>query len=795
MFAASKTASVSGGYQISRSLRFNSADSAYLNRTPASAGNRRTWTFSAWVKRGSVNSNVTLFSGGVGGFGRLCVIIDSTGYLVSDLGGTGTFDQSSAVYRDPSAWYHFVWQFDTTQATAANRSRMYINGAEVTLTKTRTFTQNTDYEINNNVLQTIGTFSNSIGTYNFDGYQTEINFIDGQALTPSSFGETNAQTGVWQPKAYSGSYGTNGFYLNFSDNSNTTAATLGADYSGNGNNWTPNGFLVSAGVNNDSLVDSPTSYGTDTGVGGTVRGNYATLNPLQLDSVTTLTNGNLDYSRSILGGSPGGAFSTIGMTSGKWYAEFTLNTNNFLFGVWGNGNANLPQTGYPSFYWDFGAQTGALSLEKSSGSSSGSGGTTVAGNVYAIAVDIDNGTISFYQNNTLAYSVTGMSFTGPLFFVSSVWTNSVITGPNSLNFGQRPFAYTAPSGFKALCTQNLPTPTIGATTATQANKYFDTVLRTGAGGGTYSTTVNMANGALLWDKPRNQASSHFLFDSVRGISKTLSSNLTNAENTYTTWYTNFGSSSYTTGAGDWTSPTTLVDWIWAANGSGSTNTAGSITSTVSANTTSGFSIVTYTGTGANATVGHGLGVAPSMYIVKNRTGSADEWVIYHANLTSAAYYLTFTTGAQASNNVVFNSTAPTSTVFSVGTSRSTNTVNFVAYAFAPIAGYSAFGSFVGNGSADGPFIFTGMRPAFVMIKRINTTGDWLMTDATRNPYNAVSNDLYANTSGAEGSGFNFFDYLSNGFKARGTNASWNNSGDTYIYAAFAQNPFKTSLAR
>jgi hypothetical protein len=206
-------------------------------------------------------------------------------------------------------------------------------------------------------------------------------------------------------------------------------------------------------------------------------------------------------------------------------------------------------------------------------------------------------------------------------------------------------------------------------------------------------------------------------------------------------------------------------------------------------------VVTYTGNGSAATIGHGLGVAPSMYIVKNRTGSADEWVIYHANLTSAAYYLTFTTGAQASNNVVFNSTAPTSTVFSVGTSRSTNTVNFVAYAFAPIAGYSAFGSFVGNGSADGPFIFTGMRPAFVMIKRINTTGDWLMTDATRNPYNAVSNDLYANTSGAEGSGFNFFDYLSNGFKARGTNASWNNSGDTYIYAAFAQNPFKTSLAR
>ncbi len=187
----------SGGYDINNSLRFRSSATAYLSRTPSSAGNRQTWTYSTWIKRGAVGSEATLISGGAT-TGRLCVYINSSGQLVSDVGGTGIFDQSTAVYRDPSAWYHFVWQFDTTQATAANRSRMYINGVQVSLTNTRTFSQNTNYEINNSVLQTLGTFSNSIGNFNFDGYQTETNFVDGQALTPSSFGETDTTTGVWK---------------------------------------------------------------------------------------------------------------------------------------------------------------------------------------------------------------------------------------------------------------------------------------------------------------------------------------------------------------------------------------------------------------------------------------------------------------------------------------------------------------------------------------------------------------------------------------------------------------------
>ena len=811
MFAASKTASVSGGYQISRSLRFNDADTAYLTRTPASASNRKTWTWSAWIKRGKIDryERYTLFASRP--TANPYTLFYFSGGAQPNQYGLRFEDpsadlQTTQVFRDMSAWYHIVLAVDTTQATASNRIKMYVNGSQITVFTTATYpTQNTDMSINNTTEQCIGSNTYLASTEDFDGYMTEINLIDGTQLTPSSFGETNAQTGVWQPKAYSGSYGTNGFYLNFSDNSNTTAATLGKDYSGNGNNWTPNNFSVTAGAGNDSLVDSPTSYGVDTGVGGTVRGNYATLNPLQLDSsATTLTNGNLDYSRTSLGGSPGASFSTIGMTSGKWYAEFTLNTSNFLFGVWGNGTANLPQTGYPTYYWDFGQQTGSLSLEKSSGSSSGSGGTVVAGNVYAVAVDIDSGTISFYQNNTLSYSVTGMSFTGPLFFAVCVWTNSVSTGPNSLNFGQRPFAYTAPSGFKALCTQNLPTPTIGATTATQAGKYFNPVLYTG------NSSTNTITGVgfqpdWTWLKRRDNTYSHVLQNAVTGVTKYLSSNLTNAEDTYSLYIQSWNSDGFTLGSGDNASNnsgSTYVAWNWKANGSGSTNTSGSITSTVSANTTSGFSVVTYTGTGANATVGHGLGVAPSMYIVKCRSNGTTNWPTYHKSITAANVLFLNVTDAQAAYSDVFNATNPTSSVFSIGTSNDTNGSGrtYVAYCFAPVAGYSAFGSYTGNGSAgDGPFVFTGMRPAFVMIRASSTTGDWLIWDNSRSPYNVEQARLKPNDSAAEvsGDGYDYIDALSNGFKLRGIAGSngTNGSGNTYIYMALASNPFKYSLAR
>lgn len=792
MFAASKTDSAStGGYQISRSLRFNSADSAYLNRTPASATNRQTWTWSGWVKRTALGAYSTIF-GHCSSDGlqqhtawfrnddTLQFYIYSSGYNLNLI--------TTQVFRDVSAWYHIVIAQDTTQATDTNRAKIYVNGVQVTAFSTAAYpSQNLNGFINSNVAHGIGSFPPALGSY-FDGYQTEINLIDGQQLTPSSFGETNAQTGVWQPKAYSGSYGTNGFYLNFSDNSNTTAATLGKDYSGNGNNWTPNNFSVTAGAGNDSLVDSPTSYGTDTGVGGTVRGNYCTLNPLSLNGAT-LSNGNLDVDTGTTNGYY--ALGTMAFpSSGKWYFEYTptANGNNSFCGV---ADSSSPLTLNVSYY--------AGSGEKYvNGVNSAYGISYGNGSVIGVAVNVDSGTVTFYVNNASQGAITYATSSGNYLAFFADGTGGSATTYNT-NFGQRPFAYTAPSGFKALCTQNLPTPTIGATTATQAGKYFNPVLYTGNGSTQAITGVGFQPD-MTWIKVRSTTYDHQLVDAVRGSGKVIHSNLTNAEATLNT-VTSFDSNGFTvngtTYAGTNGNGSTFVAWNWKANGSGSTNTAGSITSTVSANTTSGFSIVTYTGNGSNSTVGHGLGVAPKFIIIKSRSGTTG-WPVYSESVGNTRFGYLNTTDFFDVNSTAWNNTSPTSSVFTIGTGVLLNAsgATYVAYCFAEVAGYSKFTSWTGNGSADGPFIFTGFRPAYVLVKITSASGEgWWVFDNKRNAYNVTNSILSPNSSGAEITGDYGIDMVSNGFKIRNSQGFINSSGATYICAAFAESPFKYSLAR
>jgi hypothetical protein len=370
----------------------------------------------------------------------------------------------------------------------------------------------------------------------------------------------------------------------------------------------------------------------------------------------------------------------------------------------------------------------------------------------------------------------------------------------SLNCGQRPFAYTAPSGFKALCTTNLPTPTIGATSTTQAGKYFNPVLYTGDGTAPKSFTGVGFQPDLVWIKARSAAYWHHLTDAVRGVNKSLYSNTTDAEATSNA-VSAFGTDGFTINNTDVNgSGVTYVAWNWNAGGSNATNTSGTITSTVRANTTSGFSIVQWTGSGANGTVGHGLGVAPQFMFMKNKTNSGTGWPSYHAFMDASApqnYYISMaSTDAKTSASNAWNNTAPTSSVFSVGSSSFSNGGTMIAYVFAPVAGYSAFGSYTGNASTDGPFIYTGFKPNFVMVKQTNTSGNsWWMFDGVRSTSNAVFNRLAANLSDAEYSNSSTFDFLSNGFKLRFSDTAWNGSGSTYIYAAFAESPFKYSLAR
>jgi hypothetical protein len=799
-----------GGYQIERSLRFDSSASAHLSRTFGAPGDQQKWTWSCWVKgyfvRASGSFSLFEVTSGDGSIAT-GIRFNATGnfeYFCQGSGlGTGNLI-TSAVYRDPSAWYHLVVAVDTTQATAANRIKMYVNGVQVTAFGTATY-QNQ----NTNTLVGTTSYAHIIGkipyaSVYYNGYMTEVHFVNAQQLSPTDFGEYNEDTGVWQPKAYSGSYGTNGFYLNFADNAST--ATLGDDLSGNSNDWSTSGFSVTAGVDNDSLVDTPTNYGEDTGVGGEVRGNYCTFNAVKpVTNSITFSNGNLQYkpgsswstttyvegTLGVLGGSTGKYYweMSADQTGGLWTAGVALQNNTI-------GGSNIGTTGSVMLYND---------AKYVNGTETSSYLTVLAVNeVLGIALDAATGKVWFRDSGGFLGSgdpAAGTNEAGiPTGFsgatlvpVSQANSASTVTA----NFGQRPFAYTAPSGFQALCTQNLPE---SEATIPNGGEYFTPYLYTADNTSPKSRTGIGFAPDFLWFKDRDVTFSHALYDIVRGTNKGLQSNTTAAGNTYTLLST-FGSDGFTTTTdgtvGNLLNNSTddYVVWAWKGGGSGVSNTAGSITSTVSANTDSGFSIVTYTGTGANATVGHGLGVAPKMVIAKSRA-AARSWTCWHTAFAGTDYILLNSTNGKATYAPIWNSTVPTSSVFSLGTDTNINSVETcVAYCFAAIPGYSAFGSYTGNGSADGPFVYTGFRPAFVLVKGSSFSSNWIMWDTARDPYNMTVNRLLANGSNADSSGFNYdIDILSSGFKLRAA-GEINGNTQTFIYMAFAENPFKIALAR
>lgn len=442
-------------YEIQKSLRFRANASAYLSRTPGSNGSQTTCTWSGWLKRtpgvaqfcfsattgaGGDNFKVSWFQIGS----------DDTPSIVNFVGTVFQCNLYNANYkmRDPSAWYHIVFQWNTTNATAALRARIWVNNKEVTLSGVQPAQNNTAW-FNIGGLHTIGKDARNAQTGYWDGYLSEVNFIDGQALDPSYFGEFSAETGAWIPKKYTGTYGTNGFYLPFNDGSNLTNLT--ADRSGNGNNWTANNISLTAGVTYDWMDDTPTN-------------NFATLNPLRSGLFATpLTSANLNYVTDTP--TNGGATATFNIpTSGKWYWEITL-TNNGNKGRVQLGDAAASSVRAGVAYY------GYIGVDGTTISAGGAGPTlsTYATNdVVGVAVDMDTGKLYFAKNNTWQNSADPVAGTNPVF--SSVTYNqlcpavsdedSITSVSGSINFGQRPFVYTPPTGFKALCTKNLPTGTI-----------------------------------------------------------------------------------------------------------------------------------------------------------------------------------------------------------------------------------------------------------------------------------------------------------------------------------------------
>jgi hypothetical protein len=457
--------SASTGYNLTRSLRFRASASAYLNRTPVSTTNQKTYTYSLWFKRGALGTSQSLLNAYYGGSSRYSMaLINSSDVLevfsgIYSTGGSTTtsyYYVTTQVFRDPSAWYHLVVAVDTSQATAANRVKIYVNGSQVTaFSASTTPSQNADGYFN------VTTTQNNIGqqgsTQYFDGYLAEVNFVDGSQLTPSSFGSTNAITGVWQPARYTGTYGTNGFYLPFTDNSALTTSSnvgLGKDFSGNGNYWTTNNISITAGVTYDSMTDVPT-------LTSATAANFAVLNPLAIGAATTASgNLNLTNSATVLWDA---VLGTMGFSSGKYYWEMTTDATypaNVFCGVAGvdipYGTTNLQDAfstlnTYGSLLF---CDDGKYQLDGSARVAYSTALT--ASQVLGVAVDRDAKTCVFYKNGvslgSISFSSSAMASKTIVPLVISYYSGSVYV----FNFGQRPFSYTPPTGFVSLNTFNLP---------------------------------------------------------------------------------------------------------------------------------------------------------------------------------------------------------------------------------------------------------------------------------------------------------------------------------------------------
>ena len=569
----------------------------------------------------------------------------------------------------------------------------------------------------------------------------------------------------------------------------------------------------------DNLVDSPTLYGHDLGNGGEVVGNYATWNPLFVPQGGTwgIKNGGLTAVANISTAAYIQTFNNIGVTSGLWYSEvqFIAGTNGVHsalgFGISNNTNyftANgtnnpLGYTSTPS--WSFYVPTGN---KQYNGTSTPYGAAIVSGDIIMTALDMNNGAVYWGKNGVWFNNGNPATQTNPAF---TGITGTVFVGVNdyaasgypctwNANFGQRAWQYTPPQGFSALTTKNFVRPTGAAATP---NQYFDTVLYTGNGTNTAnSLTITGLNFQpdLIWIKNRGTTDSHWIQDTVRGLGYALQSNTTSADAV-----TGGGDVSSTTSNGfiisyantrTNASSNNYVAWCWRANGAAVSNTNGTVTSQVSANTTAGFSIVSYTGTGVQATVGHGLGATPSFIILKNRTDGTRGWPVWHTALGTAGYMYLNSTQASATDNSTWGTM--TSTTFGLGNGTTPNTSwnetgsTFVAYCWTAIPGFSAFGSYAANGSADGPFVYTGFKPRWIMMKRYDTGSaeNWFIVDTARDPsnYGTGQHYLLPASSAADGTGTAILDVLSNGFKLRSTATNAGAGGPAYIYAAFASAP-------
>ena len=794
--------SASGAQIIDGSLKFDSNGSDRLERTPSSDGNRLTFTYSLWIKRGKFGEMV-LLDARENDANRSRLLIDAVNRMqfFTRLSNNDHSLLANAVRRDPSNFYHFVWSVDTTQSTASERVKMYVNGELQSLTGTDYPDEDESTFFNKDVEHNIGAGQDSGGDEAFfDGSITQTYFIDGQALGPENFGFTDPLTNTWRPKKYEGTFGTNGFWLPM-DNQDD----FEKDRSGKGNNWTKNGFNGTS-VDPDVLKDSPSGavYGGPPTSGITTTSsppsNYATLNPLTKGSRVTLSNGNLDVSSTASTGNASTmeCVASIQTNSGKYYVEWTNISNRV---------ANLANYAYGGT--QFGVYSGGIN-NSLGGTTSGSGFSFTSSDVIALAVDFDNKIVYVYKNNSLQYTAN-YTTNVDLFFKDSV-NSSGSSGTSSANFGQKPFKYAPPDGFLSLNSASVRPETV----IPRPDQFVGVAKYTSGDGSAVS--VNSYNFApdLIFIKDRDGNNNWSVFDTVSGYANRLD---TTGAGGYQDWSDYFGSfdlNGFTikSATSDLNRDTNgMCSWCWKAGGNKNTfnvdnvgystfTTAPGLNSgtidltAASVGTKQGFSIVKWTGTGSAGTVPHALDNVPRVIIGKKN--ASENWQVYHHNshatLSQRARLELNQRGKVATNDSYWNDTAPTSSVFSISNGYLNESgTSYIAYLWCDVPGLQKFGKYTGNATTN-PFIELGFRPALLWIKNTSTTDtDWIIIDSQRQTSNlSTMTKMYINSSSSESTiGVdvqNNLDLLSNGFKLRDSNNRVNASNDVYIYFAWAEAP-------
>jgi hypothetical protein len=693
-------------------------------------------------------------------------VFDHTGAT----GGTIT-----GVFRDPSAWYHCFVVNNGTTVTG------YINGVQA-------FTWTVSIlNFNNAGTHYIGRHNS--GSSYFDGYMADVYFVDGQALTLSSFAGADIN-GVWTPKPYSGTYGINGFFLKFNDGSSAANAFL--DRSGNSNNWTPSLNIHVTGSQCDWLKDTPTN-------------NYACGNPLVTPNLTTTWNeGNL-FATVATGTNAGTrVYGTAFPISGLYYMEAEFVTDAAAgewsqFGVSSDGEDPFTGSvgGTPATEW-----VATDSANKRTNNTATAYGVAQASSfTLRMAVNMNThkvwvGDASGWYSSGDPVAGTGEMYSGlpsTLFPMAGIYRSTTTSQTVRFNFGQRPFAYTPPTGYNNLCTANMPIVTV-----VNPRKHFDITVFQANGASKTVTNVGGFKPDLVLLKAKAMVSNWFMGDIVRGVDNIIYPNQTVEEAVVDLAVDSFNSDGFAGGGPIVATSGFFVSaYQWKANGTAVALNSGSLSATGSVNTTAGFSIVRWTGNAtSNQTVQHGLGVVPKMIWVKNLDTNPTSWAIGHANLNNGVtpwnYWLQFDTPVESASTFVWSNTAPSSTVFTVGTASNTNEFGkrHIAYVFAEVAGYSKFGAYSGTGTADGRYVYCGFRPRFIILKAASSAQHWFFIDTVNNTVNVMNDYFNPNTSLSNATfASGGIDVTATGFKVRTNSTAINTGSARVVYAAFAENPF------